>query len=156
MSEIMPLPAGVLAVIEKLNAAGYEAYAVGGCVRNFLLGLTPKDYDVTTSARPEQTKAVLEGFRTIDTGIKYGTVTVLSDGIPTEVTTYRVDGDYTDNRRPDSVEFTTRLAEDLKRRDFTVNAMAYNPKTGFVDIFGGSWVRHGRPRPAREQAREQG
>ncbi len=137
MSEIMPLPAGVLAVIERLNAAGYEAYAVGGCVRNFLLGLTPKDYDVTTSARPEQTKAVLKGLRTIDTGIKYGTVTVLSDGIPTEVTTYRVDGDYTDNRRPDSVEFTTRLAEDLKRRDFTVNAMAYNPKTGFVDIFGG-------------------
>ena len=137
MNENMRLPEGVLAVIERLNAAGYEAYAVGGCVRNFLLGLTPKDYDVTTSAKPEETKAVLEGFRTIDTGIKYGTITVISDGMPIEVTTYRVDGEYTDNRRPDSVLFTTRLAEDLKRRDFTVNAMAYNPRTGFVDIFGG-------------------
>ena len=152
MNENMRLPEGVLAVIERLNAAGYEAYAVGGCVRNFLLGLTPKDYDVTTSAKPEQTKAALSDFRTLDTGIKYGTITVISDGMPIEVTTYRVDGEYTDNRRPDSVAFTTRLAEDLRRRDFTINAMAYNPKTGFVDIFGGredlkkGIIRDRRPR----------
>ena len=131
------LPGPVSAVIERLNACGYEAYAVGGCVRNFMLGIEPKDYDVTTSANPEQTEAALVGYRIVETGIKYGTVTVISDGMPIEVTTYRVDGEYTDNRRPENVTFTTKLAEDLKRRDFTVNAMAYNPKTGIVDIFGG-------------------
>ena len=131
------LPENVLTVIDRLNKCGYEAYAVGGCVRNFLLGIEPKDYDVTTSARPEEIISVFEGMRVIGTGIKYGTVTVLSDGMPIEVTTYRVDGAYSDNRRPDSVCFTTKLAEDLKRRDFTVNALAYNPKTGIVDIFGG-------------------
>lgn len=131
------LPANVTAVIDRLAARGYEAYAVGGCVRNFMLGIEPKDYDVTTSARPDEMKEALEGFRIIETGIKYGTLTVISDGMPIEVTTYRVDGEYTDNRRPENVTFTTKLAEDLKRRDFTINAMAYNPSVGIVDIFGG-------------------
>lgn len=137
MNKVMHLPVGVASVIERLNSKGFEAYAVGGCVRNFMLGLTPKDYDVTTSATPDEIKAALGGFRTIDTGIKYGTVTVISDNMPIEVTTYRIDGNYSDNRRPENVTFTTKLAEDLKRRDFTVNAMAYNPKSGIIDIFGG-------------------
>ena len=131
------MPAGVLAVIDRLYAAGYEAYAVGGCVRNFLLGISPKDYDVTTSAKPEEMKRVFEGLKTVDTGIKYGTLTVFSEGVPIEVTTYRVDGEYADNRRPENVMFTTRLAEDLKRRDFTVNALAYSPRAGIIDLFGG-------------------
>ena len=131
------LPEGVEAVIERLNDSGFEAYAVGGCVRNFLLGIEPKDYDVTTSAKPEEMKRALEGFRLVETGIKYGTLTVISCGMPIEVTTYRIDGNYSDNRRPDDVTFTTKLAEDLKRRDFTVNAMAYSTKTGIIDIFGG-------------------
>ena len=131
------LPDGVEAVIERLNDSGYEAYAVGGCVRNFLLGLEPKDYDITTSARPDEMKEALSDFRVIETGIKYGTLTVISCGMSIEVTTYRIDGNYTDNRRPDEVRLTTKLAEDLKRRDFTVNAMAYSSKAGIVDIFGG-------------------
>jgi tRNA nucleotidyltransferase (CCA-adding enzyme) len=131
------LPEGVEAVIERLCERGFEAYAVGGCVRNFLLGTEPKDYDVTTSAKPDEIKAALDGFRIIETGIKYGTVTVISRGMPIEVTTYRIDGNYSDNRRPENVTFTTKLAEDLKRRDFTVNAMAYNTRTGIIDIFGG-------------------
>ncbi len=131
------LPDGVEAVIERLTECGYEAYAVGGCVRNFMLGIEPKDYDVTTSARPDEMKQALEGFRLVETGIKYGTITVIVGGMPIEVTTYRLDGNYTDNRRPDNVTFTTKLAEDLKRRDFTVNAMAYSSRTGIIDIFGG-------------------
>ncbi|MBR5088412.1 MAG: HD domain-containing protein [Ruminiclostridium sp.] len=131
------LPDGVEAVIERLTECGYEAYAVGGCVRNFMLGIEPKDYDVTTSARPDEMKQALEGFRLVETGIKYGTITVIVGGMPIEVTTYRVDGNYTDNRRPDNVTFTTKLAEDLKRRDFTVNAMTYSSRTGIIDIFGG-------------------
>lgn len=131
------LPDGVDAVIERLNDCGYEAYAVGGCVRNYLLGIEPKDYDVTTSAKPDEMKEALSGFRIVETGIKYGTLTVISCGMPIEVTTYRIDGNYTDNRRPDEVRFTTKLAEDLKRRDFTVNAMAYSTKAGIIDIFGG-------------------
>ena len=131
------LPPNVLAILDRLNGNGYEAYAVGGCIRNFLLGTQPKDYDVTTSAKPDEMKRVFEDFRTVETGIKYGTLTVISDGTPIEVTTYRVDGEYTDNRRPDEVTFTTKLAEDLKRRDFTMNALAYNPAVGIVDIFGG-------------------
>ena len=136
MSEFR-LPDSVITVIDRLNEHGFEAYAVGGCVRNFLLGKEPKDYDVTTSAKPDEILSVFEGIKTAETGIKYGTVTVIPDGMPIEVTTYRIDGDYGDNRRPDSVSFTTKLAEDLKRRDFTVNALAYNPRTGIVDIFGG-------------------
>ena len=137
MNNRFTLPDSVEAVIDKLSDHGYEAYAVGGCVRNFMLGLEPKDYDITTAARPDEIKQALDGFRMIETGIKYGTITVISQGMPIEVTTYRVDGNYSDNRRPDNVSFTTKLAEDLKRRDFTVNAMAYNSKAGIIDIFGG-------------------
>lgn len=133
----MDLPLYVSVILEKLNDAGFEAFAVGGCVRDSLLNKNPKDYDVTTSAKPDEIKAVFSGYRVIDTGIKYGTVTVISEGKPIEVTTYRVDGEYNDNRRPKSVTFTSALEEDLKRRDFTVNAMAFNPRTGLIDLFGG-------------------
>lgn len=133
----MQLPAYVSIIIEKLNNCGYEAFAVGGCVRDSLLGLQPKDYDITTNASPSEIKECFCDYRTIDTGIKFGTVTVISDGNPIEITTYRIDGKYNDNRRPESVEFTSLLSEDLGRRDFTVNAMAYNEKTGLIDLFGG-------------------
>jgi tRNA nucleotidyltransferase (CCA-adding enzyme) len=131
------LPDFVKAVIAALETAGHEAYAVGGCVRDSLLGLTPADYDVTSSATPEEAKQALIHFTTHDTGIKHGTLTVVSDGMPVEVTTFRVDGEYSDNRRPDSVTFTRSLREDLSRRDFTINAMAYSESTGVVDLFGG-------------------
>ena len=131
------LPPQVEFALNKLNNVGYEAYIVGGCVRDILRGETPSDYDITTSAEPEQTKAVFSGERIVETGIKHGTVTLLKNGMPLEITTYRIDGDYTDNRRPNSVKFTETLTEDLARRDFTVNAMAYSPKTGVTDAFGG-------------------
>ncbi len=133
----MKLPEYVNVILEKLNNSGFEAFAVGGCVRDSLLGIEPKDYDVTTNATPEQIKECFCDFRTIDTGIEFGTVTVISDGYPIEVTTYRIDGEYNDNRRPDSVEFTSQLSEDLRRRDFTINAMAFNEKTGIIDLYGG-------------------
>ena len=129
------LPDKVNIIIETLRAAGYEAYAVGGCVRDLVLGRTPNDWDITTSARPEETKRLFS--RTIDTGIKHGTVTVMLDKEGFEVTTYRIDGDYEDCRHPKEVNFTSNLEEDLKRRDFTINAMAYNEQSGFVDIFDG-------------------
>ena len=129
------LPDKVNKIIETLTAAGYEAYAVGGCVRDSVLGRVPNDWDITTSARPEETKRLFP--RTIDTGIKHGTVTVMLDKEGFEVTTYRIDGDYEDSRHPKEVTFTANLEEDLKRRDFTVNAMAYNEQSGLVDIFGG-------------------
>ena len=129
------LPDKVHRIIETLTAAGYEAYAVGGCVRDCLLGRTPNDWDITTSARPDETKELFP--RTIDTGIKHGTVTVMLDKEGFEVTTYRIDGAYEDSRHPKEVTFTASLEEDLKRRDFTINAMAYNEQTGLVDIFGG-------------------
>lgn len=129
------LPYEVEWVIGKIRDAGYEAFAVGGCVRDTLLGRTPEDWDVTTSARPEAVKAIFE--RTVDTGIQHGTVTVLKNRKGYEVTTYRIDGEYHDGRHPDSVEFTPNLLEDLKRRDFTINAMAYSHETGIVDEFGG-------------------
>ena len=125
------------AVIERLNAAGYEAFAVGGSVRDALMGASAKDYDVTTSATPEEVHSILGAFRIIDTGIAHGTVTVLVDGEPIEVTTYRVDGSYADSRHPDAVRFTRSLKEDAARRDFTVNAMAYHPSLGLQDFFGG-------------------
>ncbi len=131
------LSAAARAVIERLNAAGYEAFAVGGAVRDALMGTDAKDYDVTTSATPEEVHAACLGFRMIDTGIAHGTVTVLSEGEPIEVTTYRVDGDYSDSRHPDAVQFTRSLKEDTARRDFTVNAMAYHPTLGLRDFFGG-------------------
>lgn len=122
-------------ILEQLQTAGYEAYVVGGCVRDSLLGRKPDDWDITTSAKPEQVKALFR--RTVDTGLKHGTVTVLMGGEGFEVTTYRIDGEYEDGRHPREVSFTSSLKEDLQRRDFTINAMAYNHKTGLVDMFGG-------------------
>ena len=129
------LPEKVKQIITELEAAGYEAYAVGGCVRDSILGREPDDWDITTSATPMQTKAVFG--RTINTGIQHGTVTVRFAGESFEVTTYRIDGEYADSRHPKNVVFTANLVEDLKRRDFTINAMAYNDRSGLVDAFGG-------------------
>lgn len=129
------LPRDVNYIIETLYSNGYEAYAVGGCVRDTLLGRTPKDWDITTSAKPEEVKALFN--HTIDTGILHGTVTVMLNHEGYEVTTYRIDGEYEDARHPKEVTFTANLVEDLKRRDFTINAMAYNHKVGLVDEFDG-------------------
>ena len=129
------LPATVKAVIDTLQAKGFEAYAVGGCVRDSILGRRPDDWDITTSARPLQVKEIFH--RTVDTGIAHGTVTVLFGGGAHEVTTYRLDGEYEDARHPKEVTFTASLREDLRRRDFTINAMAYNEKEGLVDLYGG-------------------
>ena len=130
------LPSDVKAIIQTLNAAGHEAYVVGGCVRDTMLGRTPGDWDITTSAHPDEIKRIFR--RTVDTGIEHGTVTVLMSGGAYEVTTYRVDGTYSDGRHPDAVTFTPSLTEDLKRRDFTINAMAYHPQQGIVDLFNGA------------------
>ena len=134
---VMDLPGNVAFILDKMKSAGYEAHVVGGSVRDAVLGRERGDYDITTNALPEETKAVFDGYRIIETGIKHGTVTLVLDGEPYEITTYRLDGDYKDNRHPDSVTFTSLLGEDLMRRDFTVNAMAYNPDTGITDLFGG-------------------
>lgn len=131
----MRLPEKVNTIITALQAHGYEAYAVGGCVRDSILGRTPEDWDITTSATPQETKALFA--RTFDTGIEHGTVTVVLGHENFEVTTYRIDGKYEDGRHPKEVAFTRSLREDLKRRDFTINAMAYNEQDGLVDIFGG-------------------
>jgi len=131
----MKIPKAALNIIAKLNNASYEAYFVGGCVRDMLMGKEPKDWDITTSATPEQIKRIFK--RTVDTGIKHGTVTVLVFNEAYEVTTYRVDGKYADFRHPDEVIFTGDLKEDLVRRDFTINAIAYHPKEGYIDFFGG-------------------
>lgn len=129
------LPDKVHKIINTLEAAGYEAYAVGGCVRDSILGRKPDDWDITTLAKPEEIKRLFP--RTIDTGIRHGTVTVMLDKEGFEVTTYRIDGDYEDGRHPKEVTFTASLEEDLKRRDFTINAMAYNEHQGLVDLYGG-------------------
>ncbi len=129
------LPEKVNMIIHTLQEHGFEAYAVGGCVRDSILGRIPDDWDITTSATPMETKALFS--RTFDTGIEHGTITVLIDKDAFEVTTYRVDGKYEDSRHPSEVTFTRCLREDLLRRDFTINAMAYNDKEGLVDIFGG-------------------
>lgn len=129
------LPEKVSIIINVLQKHGYEAYAVGGCVRDSILGRVPDDWDITTSATPLETKALFP--RTFDTGIEHGTITVLLDKDAFEVTTYRVDGEYEDSRHPKEVTFTRSLKEDLLRRDFTINAMAYNDKEGLIDIFGG-------------------
>lgn len=132
-------------VVNTIQAAGFEAYVVGGCVRDSILGRQPQDWDITTSAKPEQVKALFP--RTIDTGLQHGTVTVMQDREGFEVTTYRIDGEYEDSRHPKEVVFTPNLEEDLKRRDFTINAMAYNEEKGLVDIFGGMEdIRFGRIR----------
>ena len=132
------LPAGVSRALSMLEDAGYEAFIVGGCVRDALRGITPKDYDITTSALPEETKSVFRDYRVIETGIQHGTVTVMMEGMPLEITTYRTEGTYSDNRHPDSVSFTTSLREDVARRDFTMNAIAYSPVRGLIDHFGGA------------------
>lgn len=131
------LPNQVKKIINHLENCGYEAYIVGGCVRDSILGYKPKDWDICTSALPEQTIECFKGYRIIETGLKHGTVTVIIEDMPLEVTTYRMDGIYSDNRRPDNVRFIRNLKEDLSRRDFTINAMAYNPKAGLVDYFEG-------------------
>ena len=134
MKEIY-IPQAAKNIIERLMRAGHEAYIVGGCVRDALLGKEADDYDITTSAFPEEVKAIFE--KTVDTGISHGTVTVISDGIPYEVTTFRIDGEYRDSRHPVSVSFTKKVELDQARRDFTVNAMCYNDNIGIVDTFGG-------------------
>lgn len=134
---MMELPRHVEFILDKIKGSGYVAHVVGGSVRDAVIGRERGDFDITTNALPEETKAVFIGYRIIETGIKHGTVTIVLDGEQYEITTYRVDGDYKDNRHPESVTFTTQLEEDLMRRDFTVNAMAYNPDTGLTDPFGG-------------------
>ena len=131
------LPSPVRFVMERLKGSGYSAYAVGGCVRDSLMGRIPGDYDVTTNARPEEMLRVFDGCRVIETGLKHGTLTVLHDGMTVEVTAYRIDGSYADGRHPDSVTFTDSLPQDLCRRDFTINAMAYSDGEGIVDLYGG-------------------
>ena len=131
------LPQKVQFIIETLNQDGFEAYAVGGCVRDSILGRKPDDWDITTSARPEEVKALFE--RTVDTGLQHGTVTVLLERDSYEVTTYRIDGEYLDGRHPECVSFTSSLKEDLRRRDFTINAMAYSREKG-CPLFGSAGI----------------
>ena len=131
------VPAPVNYIIQELEKCGHEAYMVGGCVRDGVLGRKPHDYDICTSATPDEILKAFPDEEIIPTGLQHGTVTILINKEPFEVTTYRIDGDYSDNRRPDNVTFTKNLVEDLRRRDFTINAMAYNPKTGLIDPFNG-------------------
>ena len=136
MPEILA-PEQVKTALRRLHENGFAAYAVGGCVRDSLLGKTPLDWDITTAARPEETERVFSDCRLIETGVQHGTVTVLLDGLSLEITTFRVDGDYLDARHPASVAFTSRLKEDLLRRDFTVNTLCWNEQDGVVDLCGG-------------------
>ena len=131
------LPSGAKFIINRLESEGRSAHIVGGCVRDFLLSKRPYDYDITTSALPEEMKRIFSDVKTVETGIKHGTLTVVYDREPYEVTTYRIDGEYEDHRHPKSVSFTDSLRGDLSRRDFTMNAIAYNERDGFVDLFGG-------------------
>lgn len=131
------LPADVAVLLAMLRDAGYPAYAVGGCVRDALLGIEPHDWDICTSALPAQMQQVFRGLHTVETGLKHGTLAVVVNHVPYEITTFRVDGAYTDHRHPDTVSFVDNIAEDLSRRDFTVNAMAWSPDAGLVDLFGG-------------------
>ncbi len=133
---VLDIPKDVGKIIKTLENAGFEAFAVGGCVRDALLSRKPQDWDITTGAKPSDVQKLFR--RTIETGIAHGTVTVMMGDVGYEVTTYRIDGEYSDGRHPDKVEFTRDLKEDLKRRDFTINAMAYSEKTGLVDEFGGA------------------
>ena len=131
------IPNEVNIILTRLQDAGHEAFCVGGAVRDSIMGITPGDWDVTTSALPEETRLVFSDFKTIDTGLKHGTLTVIIDHKPYEITTYRIDGEYGDNRHPETVSFTRKIEDDLARRDFTVNAIAYNPQKGIVDPYGG-------------------
>ena len=133
----MNLPRGVKFIITRLNENGKRADIVGGCVRDRLLGKSPDDYDITTDATPEQMREIFADLKVIDTGIKHGTLTVILDSTPYEITTYRLDGEYSDGRHPDSVSFTSKLSEDLSRRDFTINAMCYNERDGYTDLHFG-------------------
>ena len=133
----MTMPAPAREAIETLNQNGHAAYLVGGCVRDSLRGVVPHDYDITTSARPEEVAAAFRGRTLIETGLKHGTQTLHSGGMNLEITTYRTDGAYEDHRHPAAVTFARTLVEDLARRDFTINAMAYHPARGLVDLFGG-------------------
>ncbi|MBR6401142.1 MAG: CCA tRNA nucleotidyltransferase [Firmicutes bacterium] len=140
MEGIINVPAPVRRILDILEKNGHEGYAVGGCVRDHLLGVEPKDWDITTNAKPEEIKKIFDAkddIHTVDTGIQHGTVTVVIDHIGYEVTTYRIDGEYKDSRHPESVTFTDDITADLARRDFTMNAIAYNPNIGFVDPFFG-------------------
>ena len=137
MKTVPVLPEAAIKAIEMLAAQGYEAYAVGGVVRNSLMGTDSSDIDITTSALPQQTKDVFKNYNVIETGIKHGTVTVIIDGAPVEITTYRTETEYSDSRRPDSVKFTASLKEDCARRDFTINAVCYSPAEGIADFYGG-------------------
>jgi tRNA nucleotidyltransferase (CCA-adding enzyme) len=131
------LPQQVNNAIRLLKDNGFEAYCVGGCVRDMVMNKEPHDYDITTNAAPDEMKRVFDGFRVIETGIKHGTLTVISDGMPLEITAYRVDGEYLDNRHPETVTFSRELKDDLSRRDFTVNTLCYNEDEGIIDLFGG-------------------
>ncbi|MBR6807434.1 MAG: phosphohydrolase [Clostridia bacterium] len=133
----MNIPSYIIPIIRRLEECGFEAYLVGGCVRDDAMGRLPNDYDITTNALPGDMLRVFADHRVIETGLKHGTLTVMSEGEPLEITTYRIDGEYTDNRHPDSVSFTDDITLDLSRRDFTVNAMAYSPTLGLMDPFGG-------------------
>lgn len=135
--ETLQLPSYVKTVLEKLEQAGHRGYLVGGSLRDLLRGITPHDYDMTTDATPDEMQQIFCDFRTVTAGLKHGTLTVICEGQPIELTTHRVDGTYVDSRHPESVSFTRRLQEDLSRRDFTVNAMAWSPYTGLVDLFDG-------------------
>ncbi len=134
----MRFPDEIQLVFTILQENGYAAFAVGGCVRDFLLGKAPKDYDITTDARPDEVMRLFKDYPVIPTGIRHGTVTVVINHSPVEITTFRTEGVYLDNRRPSSVSFSANIEDDLKRRDFTVNAIAYSPREGFVDLFGGT------------------
>lgn len=132
-----PVPQPVLDVLSRLEDCGYAAYLVGGCVRDDVLGIQPHEYDMASAARPDELARCFSGERLLETGLKHGTLTLLTDYGPLEITTFRSDGTYSDGRHPDSVRFSTDIFEDLKRRDFTINAMAYSPKRGLVDPFDG-------------------
>ncbi|MEO1815980.1 MAG: HD domain-containing protein [Acetobacterium sp.] len=132
------LPVPVEKAFKQLESCGFCGYLVGGCVRDFLLATPPTDFDMTTDATPDEIIACFAGHRVVETGIRHGTVTVMIEGMAIEITTHRIEGDYSDNRRPDTVAFTRNLADDLARRDFTINAMAYHPHKGLIDLFGGS------------------
>ncbi len=148
------MPKKVEFIIFEMKKQGHRADIVGGCVRDFCLGKEPDDYDLTTSAAPKETKSVFKNYHTVDTGIKHGTVTLMLDGEPFEITTYRIDGEYTDNRHPSSVTFSKRIEDDLSRRDFTMNAIAYNPYDGLTDPFGGvSDIKSGIIRSVGDAAR---
>lgn len=137
MDYFLNIPNKVDKILRMLTRAGFDAYVVGGCVRDILMGRKPHDWDITTSATPAETKECFKGYKVIETGIKHGTVTVLMDGEPFEVTTFRSDGTYSDGRHPDSVSFSKDVTVDLARRDFTMNALAYSPNKGLIDEYGG-------------------